>query len=98
VPNTYGQGSTRAWRKVRVTVLQRDKYQCQLRYTGCAGHATEVDHITNLATTHTARRDAIEPDECQAVCKPCHDVKTAQERRRPRVTWLRPAERHPGLK
>lgn len=96
MPDTYGQGGSTAWRKTRQAVLERDKYRCQLRYDGCLGHATECDHTINLASVGTPRRDAINPDDCQAVCRPCHAEKTKQERRagkrRPK-----PAPKHPGL-
>ncbi len=35
------QGSTRAWRRVRQLVLERDGQVCQW----CGGHATEADHL-----------------------------------------------------
>lgn len=91
---TTGQGSTRQWRKTRLLVLDRDRYVCQLHYDGCTQHATEVDHRTNIAALGIPRRDATDPDDLQAVCHGCHEIKTrAEARRRP----PRPPERHPGL-
>ncbi len=39
-------GSTRAWRKVRLAVLQRDCYTCRVRQCCSGALATHVDHIT----------------------------------------------------
>lgn len=39
-------GSTRKWRRIRLTVLRRDGYVCQLRILGiCTYKATHVHHI-----------------------------------------------------
>jgi 5-methylcytosine-specific restriction endonuclease McrA len=39
---------SRAWRKLRLVVLARDGYTCQLQYPGCTGRATHVDHVLPL--------------------------------------------------
>ncbi|GLE59550.1 hypothetical protein NJBCHELONAE_48630 [Mycobacteroides chelonae] len=82
----YGQGGSRAWRRVRTKVLERDSHHCQLNYPGCTGRATQVDHKTNLAALGIPRNDprALNPDDCQAVCEWCHTEKTRRERA-PRV-------------
>jgi 5-methylcytosine-specific restriction enzyme A len=36
---------TRAWRAIRLVVLRRDRWTCQLRYPGCRTVARSVDHI-----------------------------------------------------
>jgi 5-methylcytosine-specific restriction enzyme A len=42
--NLYAYGGS--WRVIRKQVLERDGYQCQLRFLGiCIGRASEVDHI-----------------------------------------------------
>lgn len=33
------------WPKVRLAILARDGYQCQIKLPGCTGRATAVDHI-----------------------------------------------------
>jgi 5-methylcytosine-specific restriction protein A len=91
-------GSTRAWRAVRLQVLKRDQYRCQLQYAECVGQATEVDHITNIAASNTQRAQANNPNELQAVCSPCHRAKTQREAAQARGSWRRPPERHPGLR
>jgi 5-methylcytosine-specific restriction protein A len=96
---TWGQGSTTGWRKARKQALERDNYECQLDYDVCIGYATEADHITNLASTgHQSRGQApVKVDDLQAVCGPCHQVKTSREAAAGRrVEWRRPPDRHPG--
>ncbi|MGO9299696.1 MAG: HNH endonuclease [Acidimicrobiales bacterium] len=36
---------TAAWKRVRLYVLERDGYLCQLRLKGCLGQANTVDHV-----------------------------------------------------
>jgi 5-methylcytosine-specific restriction endonuclease McrA len=95
---TRGQGSTRAWRRVRVEVLERDGYHCRLRYPGCRFEATEVDHVINLASTGTPRCEAVDPDECVAACGRCHHQKSAREAAEGarRGSGKRPPPRHPA--
>ena len=71
------------WRKIRQQVLERDDHQCQLRYPGCRGEATEVDHVADVAMGGAL----YDPDNCRAVCAPCH-------RRRSNTMRQRLASRH----
>ena len=57
-----------AWRKFRVTILERDNHQCQIKLSGCEGHATHVDHIVPLS--EGGRR--LDPTNCRAACKHCN--------------------------
>lgn len=41
---SWAGGSTRAWRRTRALVLERDGYQCQLRLPGCTHLANHVHH------------------------------------------------------
>lgn len=41
----WSGGSTRAWRKVRQHVLERDRWRCQLKLDGCTTRATHVHHV-----------------------------------------------------
>jgi 5-methylcytosine-specific restriction endonuclease McrA len=50
-------GSTRAWRALRLRILERDGYRCQV--PGCGRPATEVDHlvaVVNLGTDDERNR------------------------------------------
>lgn len=87
--------TTREHRAWRLAVLKRDAWVCQLRYEGCAGRATQADHV--LATAFGGAEYDLANG--QAVCVPCHKRKTQAEsaegmRRRSR---LRPREQHPGM-
>lgn len=85
-----GFTSSAEWQRIRRQVLKRDDRQCQIRGPRCTHDATAVDKITPAARGG----DPFDPDNLQAVCKPCHDSKTAAEalagrastrrRRRPR--------------
>ncbi|ASU78497.1 HNH endonuclease [Actinopolyspora erythraea] len=82
------------WSTLRKRTLARDKHQCQLKYNGCLGRATEVDHITPGDNHH--------PENLQGVCSPCHAKKSSAEGRanwgRKRALQYRTPRRHPGLK
>lgn len=91
------------WKSLRLVVLRRDSWRCQLQLPGCLEGASEVDH--------RVRGDNHALDNLQAVCSACHKKKTLAEaasaRRRKRELRpdrgkvrsrrLRPVERHPGL-
>lgn len=64
-----GQGSTRAWRKKRARVLERDNHRCQLQYAGyCTGRATTAHH-----TIPWNGNPADIPDQyLVAACFPCN--------------------------
>lgn len=81
-----------AWRTAEV--LKRDKYRCQLRWSGCFGSATEVDH--------KKRGDDHRFENLQAACTYCHARKSAAEgvaaRAKLRALRKRPVGRHPGMR
>ena len=60
------------WRKVRLTILDRDGYRCQL--CGKAGKM-EVDHSTPLE--HGG--DAYSPENLRCLCRGCHIEVTRQQ-------------------
>jgi 5-methylcytosine-specific restriction protein A len=91
-----GEGSTRAWRRTRKIVLERDDYRCQLNYPGCLGEATEVDHAVNIAAIGIQRRDALDPDVCAATCVNCHRLKTIRESQAGRHRKRRRPRQHPA--
>jgi 5-methylcytosine-specific restriction enzyme A len=64
-----------SWPVIRKQVLERDGYQCLLRFAGiCIGKATEVDHILQPGAGGT---DDLE--NLRAVCRPCHARRTGQQ-------------------
>lgn len=42
----WGKGSSRAWRRLRLIVLERDRWTCQV--DGCHAIATTVGHLDPL--------------------------------------------------
>lgn len=81
------------WQKRRVRVFVRDGWRCQLGWAGCAGEATEVDHIDGNNDHRLVN--------LRAVCEGCHRKRTQQQAAdATRAMWARtrvPDERHPGL-
>jgi 5-methylcytosine-specific restriction protein A len=67
------------WRKLRLRVLDRDGWLCQVRLPVCTVDATTVDHVVPLARGG-ARLD---PANCRAACGPCNSSRSAGARRRP---------------
>ena len=64
----WAGGSTRAWRKYRARILDRDHQICQLKLDGCKTWANEVHHLdgrnAGLMPADTTR--------CVAACQPCN--------------------------
>lgn len=68
------QRAGRPWRRVRAFVLNRDHFDCQLRYPEhCTERATEVDHIAQVMTNPELELD---PTNLRSVCVPCHKHRT----------------------
>ena len=69
------RGYDSAWERVRLLVLKRDLYTCQIR-THCNGaRATEVDHIRPISEFPEGRLMLM---NLQAACKPCNSAKGAR--------------------
>ncbi|MCK5921100.1 MAG: HNH endonuclease [Methylococcales bacterium] len=65
------------WKRVRKKVLRRDNYLCQV----CRREvATQVDHVTPAFRLGSAREE-LDPGNLQAICAPCHKIKSMRERR-----------------
>ncbi|WP_414629057.1 HNH endonuclease [Streptomyces xanthochromogenes] len=79
----WGAGSTRKWREFRA---QRLAAEPQCRWCS-AKRSLEVDHITPLSEGGSKW----DPANVQTLCEACHEVKSAQDRRR------RTREDGPGL-
>lgn len=88
---------TRAWSELRLKVLERDNYECQIKGSNCFGHANQVDHKRN---TKSGGTNAI--DNLQAACQPCNMRKaqtesvTACNANRQQAKHPGTRERHPG--
>ena len=71
---------TKQWTKLRLYVLQRDHYLCvpcqkQQRITA----ATICDHIIPYEVDMAK---GLDPSNLQSVCQPCHNRKTAEDKRK----------------
>ncbi|MGG6437388.1 HNH endonuclease signature motif containing protein [Saccharococcus caldoxylosilyticus] len=71
---------SREWERLRQAALARDHYLCQ----HCLQHnritrATIVDHIVPISVDWSKR---LSLDNTQSLCHPCHNRKTAEDRRR----------------
>jgi len=49
VSKAWAKGSTRAWRRIRATVLARENYRCQLRLPGCTVMGDTAHHTIGKA-------------------------------------------------
>ena len=56
------------WQQVRLVILTRDMYACQLRLDGCEGRATHVDHIIPLSEGG----QRLDPHNLRASCEKCN--------------------------
>ena len=72
-PPRKGLYGSRRWRELRVSILERDAYTCQ--HCGLAG--LEVDHIRPICKGGPIW----DPANLQTLCKSCHSLKTASEKR-----------------
>jgi hypothetical protein len=69
-----GRGSsvkTAEWQRIRLRVLERDAYECQVT-VGCGRPATAVDHIIPRSRGGTHHLDNL-----RATCKPCNSRRGA---------------------
>jgi 5-methylcytosine-specific restriction protein A len=60
--------------RLAAQVLKRDGYVCQLRYPGCLGRASQVDHIVQPEAGGTD-----ELENLRAVCRRCHATRTGRQ-------------------
>ncbi|UVK64308.1 HNH endonuclease [Mycobacterium phage SydNat] len=80
------------WEEIRQEVLNDADGVCEIRWPGCLGWATDVDHIQR-GNDHSRRN-------LRAACKSCHGKKSSAEgnarKRELRARRKRPQDRHPG--
>lgn len=63
------RGGSRAWRRKRARILERDNHRCQLAYPGyCLGHATTAHHTQPWDGDPTTAPD----HTLIAACQPCN--------------------------
>lgn len=74
--------NTARWQRVRMFVLRRHP-ACQAE--GCRSLASEVDHIQPISEGGAQWHES----NLQALCKPCHTRKTAEEARRRKAAPLK---------
>jgi 5-methylcytosine-specific restriction endonuclease McrA len=74
------------WRNIRLRVLARDGYLCQIRLPGCHVRANTVDHIVELADGGAVYAMS----NLQAACTPCNTSKSRAAK------WHGRALRAPG--
>lgn len=68
-------GSTTAWRRRRLIVLERDRYTCQLRLRCDGARATHVDHVVSRQLWPAGVPGVDELPNLQASCAACNLAK-----------------------
>lgn len=84
--NRWGQLPQSVRDRVRIPVLERDGYRCQIRGPKCTGRASDVDHIVSLKDGGAL----LDPDNLRAACPACN------RGRRPGATSRSVPERSAG--
>lgn len=81
------------WKTLRLRILRRDRWLCQIRYEGyCTVTATDVDHYGTDIDDHR-------PQSLRAACSACNQRRNILTRPAPkRVSTKRAPEPHPGLR
>lgn len=78
-------GSSRRWRTIRATVLERDGHRCQLKLNGCTTVAGEVHHTLGREVSGD------NPDHLIAACSTCNkqvgDPRSNDPAPTPRTQW-----------
>jgi 5-methylcytosine-specific restriction endonuclease McrA len=82
---------TAAWQSLRLVVLDRDLWQCQVKGDGCLGFAGEVDHIISTVDDPASFWDVA---NLRASCKRCNARRGAEVTNRRR----RGARRYPPVR
>jgi 5-methylcytosine-specific restriction endonuclease McrA len=69
-----GRPYDRGWRKVRLFILERDGWLCQIRGPKCTKRATQVDHRIPVI----AGGSWLDPDNLRASCERCNKSRNRQ--------------------
>lgn len=79
-----GEPYGHTWQRVRLEVLERDEYLCQIRREGCTVTATQVDHIVPWR----AGGSLYDPAGLRAACRFCNLARVWRgSTRRPSREW-----------
>jgi len=85
----HERGYGAEWEKKRERVMERDGGLCQTCHrAGYIVQASAVDHIVPRFEGGSE-----DDDNLEAICKTCHDAKTARENKRARAANAQPAAR-----
>jgi 5-methylcytosine-specific restriction protein A len=76
---------TEEWRRLRLYVLDRDRWVCQVRDKGCTHGATTVDHIAPVVEGG----EFWDLGNLRGACWSCNSVRGARLARRYRVSVAR---------
>ena len=68
--------NTGRWKRIRLTVLKRDAYECQMRGPKCTGVATSVDHVIPYAQGGDDNYNNL-----RAACRTCNTTAGARQER-----------------
>jgi 5-methylcytosine-specific restriction enzyme A len=71
------------WAPLRLHILDRDHWQCQIRERGCTHVATDADHIVAVADGG----EFWDPSNLRAACKACNARLGAAVARRRRARY-----------
>ena len=71
------------WKKIRLEILQRDDYRCQIKRPGCTGIADEVDHITPVSLGGAW----YDHDNLRASCARCNNMRNIKRKAIPSRLW-----------
>ena len=71
------------WKKIRLKILERDDYRCQIRAQGCTQEAVEVDHILPVAMGG----DWYAEENLRASCSRCNNGRNAKHRTTASRAW-----------
>lgn len=74
-PSPAARGYGASWKVLRLAVLERDSYRCQIE--NCSEQATEVDHITPKAAGGSD-----DPSNLRSACRRHHLTLTARFRQK----------------
>jgi len=71
------------WKKIRVKVLERDGYRCQIRAAGCTQNAEEVDHILPVSMGG----EWFDEENLRAACARCNNARNMKHRTTASRVW-----------